>query len=54
MYCAKGTVGVRKIVNDGLSKHALEHCIIGLFGWVNQSFRSQCVTADKLITRTKF
>ena len=25
----KRTLGVRKIVNDGLSKHALEHCVIG-------------------------
>ena len=50
----KTTVGVRKIVNDGLSKHALGHCVIGLFGWMNQSFRSQCVSADKLITRTQF
>ena len=50
----KRIVGVRKIVNDGCQKYALEHCVIGLFGWMNQSFRSQCVPADKLITRTQF
>ena len=44
----KTTVGVRKIVTT------LERCVIGLFGWMNQSFRSLCVSADKLIARTQF
>ena len=52
----KRTLGVRKIVNDGLSKTrvgALRYRTIWMDGPV-PSFRSQCVSTDKSITRTQF
>ena len=54
MYCAKEQSVFGRLLTMDCQKHALEHCVIGLFGWMNQSFRSQCVSADKLITRTQF
>ena len=51
--CKEQSVFGRLLTMD-CQKHALEQCVIGLFGWMNQSFRSQCVSTDKLITRTQF
>ena len=53
LLCKEQSVFGRLLTMD-CQKHALEHCVIGLFGWMNQSFRSQCVSAEKLITRTQF
>ena len=50
MYCAKQQSVFGRLFKMDCQKHALEHCVIGLFGWMNQSFPSQCVSAaDKLI-----
>ena len=54
MYCAKEQSLFGRLLTMDCQKHALEYCVIGLFGWMNQCFRSQCVPADKLITRTQF
>ena len=47
----KTTVG---LFTMNCQEHALEHCVIGLFEWMNRSFHSLCVSADKLIARTQF
>ena len=52
MYCAKQQSVFGRLFTMDCQKHALEHCVIGLFGWMNRSFRSLCVSADKLIART--
>ena len=54
MYCAKQQSVFERLFTMDCQEHALEHCVIGLFGWMNQSFRSLCVSADKLIARTQF
>ena len=54
MYCAKEQSVLGRLLTMDCQKHALEHDVIGLFGWMNQSFCSLCVSADKLITRTQF
>ena len=54
MYCAKEQSVFGRLLTMDSQKHALEHYVNGLFGWMNQSFRSMCVSADKLIARTQF
>ena len=54
MYCTKQQSVFGRLFTMDCQKHALEHCVIGLFGCMNQSFRSLCVSADKLIARTQF
>ena len=54
MYCAKQQSVFGRLFTMDCQEHALEHCAIGLFEWINQSFRSLCVSADKLIARTQF
>ena len=52
MYCAKQQSVFGRLFTMDCQKHALEHCVTGLFGWMNQSFRSLSILADKLIART--
>ena len=39
MYCAKQQSVFGRFFKMDCQKHAMEHCVIGLFGWMNQSFR---------------
>ena len=48
MYCAKQQLVFGRLYTMDCQKHVLEHCVIGLFGSVNQSFRNLCVSADKI------
>ena len=40
MYCAKQQSMFGRLFTMDCQEHALEHCVIGLFEWMNQSFRS--------------